>query len=159
MTLVVIAGCGFQPLYRQQTTGVEPVDALRDINVLPIPERVGQILRIELANRLTPTGAPAVPAYLLAVDITERKQDLGIREDATATRANLILTADFSLLDAQTRQSVFGGSVRSANSYNILDADFATLSAEADARRRAARDLAIEIESRLGIFLAQPPRR
>ena len=92
---------------------------------------------------------------MLNVSVSESKRDLAIRKDATATRANLIITASFILKREQGGEVIFKGQVRSANSYNILDADFATLSAESDARRRAARDLATEITSRLGVFLAQ----
>lgn len=113
------------------------------------------MLRIELANQLTPKGPPRVAAYVLNVTLTESKQSLGVRKDATATRANLIITANFDLFDKQADKRLLAGTVRSINSYNILDADFATLSAESDARRRAARDLATEIQSRLGIFLSQ----
>ncbi len=114
------------------------------------------MLRIELTNRLTPNGQPRSPVFVLDVDVTESKQSLAVRKDATATRANLIIVATFNLRNVQTEKRVFAGTVRSINSYNILDADFATLSAESDARRRAVRDLATEIRSRLGIFLSKP---
>jgi LPS-assembly lipoprotein len=93
---------------------------------------------------------------VLNVKLSESKQSLGVRKDATATRANLIITANFDLLDKQAGEKLLSGKVRSINSYNILDAEFATLSAESDARRRAARDLAAEIQSRLGMFLSRP---
>lgn len=108
---------------------------------------------------MTPKGPPRVAAYVLNVTISESKQSLGIRKDATATRANLIITANFVLIDAQASKNLLNGTVQSINSYNILDADFATLSAESDARRRASRDLATEIQSRLSIFLSQPTEK
>jgi len=153
--MVLVTGCGFEPLHGRQQSGASATLALSEISVPPIPERLGQLLRIELTNRLTPNGPPRAPAYVLNVQVTESKQSLGVRKDATATRANLIITANFNLFDTQADENLLDGTVRSINSYNILDADFATLSAEADARRRAARDLATEIQSRLGIFLSQ----
>lgn len=153
--MVLLAGCGFTPLYGQQQASANASSALRQISVPPIPERLGQLLRIELTNQLTPNGQPRSPAYVLDVSLTESKRDLAVRKDATATRANLIITASFKLQDVQAEKVLFDGKVRSVNSYNILDADFATLSAESDARRRAARDLATEIRSRLGVFLSQ----
>ena len=156
--LVLLSGCGFEPLHGRQQSGAEPSSALRQIAVPPISERLGQLLRIELTNRLTPNGPPRAPFYVLAVKVTEGTQNLAVRKDATATRANLIITATYTLKDTQTNESLLTGRVRSINSYNILDADFATLGAESDARRRAARDLATEIRSRLGIFLARQAR-
>lgn len=154
--MVLVTGCGFEPLHGRPESGNETTAALRQISVSPIPERLGQLLRIELTNQLNPTGAPRKPAFVLVVSVNESKQDLAIRKDDVATRANLIITARFDLKDARTDKNLFGGSARSINSYNILEADFATLTAEADARRRGTRDLATEIGSRLGIFLSQP---
>jgi LPS-assembly lipoprotein len=154
--MVLVAGCGFEPLHGRPEAGNQTTSALSQISVPPIPERLGQLLRIELTNQLTPLGPPQKPAYVLNVSVSEVRRELGVRKDATATRANLIITARFNLTNTQTNERLFGGSVRSINSYNILDADFATLTAEAAARRRGTRDLATEIGSRLGVFLAQP---
>ena len=154
--MALVAGCDFEPLYGRQQSGADVSAELSQIAVPPIPERLGQMLRIELTNQLTPKGQPRAPAYVLDVSVAENKQELAIRKDASATRANLIITATFNLKDRQTDESVFRGSLRSINSYNIIDADFATLTAENDARRRAVRDLATEIGLRLGLFLARP---
>ncbi len=156
--MVLVAGCGFEPLHGRQKSGADTASALSQISVSPIPERLGQLLRIELTNQLNPLGPPRAPAYVLSVSVDERRQELGVRKDATATRANLIITATFKLTDTQTKENLFSGSVRSINSYNILDEDFATLTAETDARNRGTRDLAAEIGSRLGIFLSRPTR-
>jgi LPS-assembly lipoprotein len=154
--MVLVTACGFEPLHGRQQSGASATSALSLISIPPIPDRLGQLLRFELANRLTPKGPPRVPAYVLSVTLSEYEQNLGIRKDATATRANLIISASFNLFDTRAGKKLFEGTVRSINSYNILDADFATLSAESDARRRASRDLATEIQSRLGLFLSQP---
>lgn len=153
--MALISGCGFTPLYGQKQVDDSVSMAMQQISIPPIPERLGQLLRIELSKQLTPNGAPRAPDYVLTLTVAESKQDLAVRKDATATRANLIITASYILKNVQPEEVLLSGSVRSVNSYNILDADFATLSAEADARRRAARDLATEIRSRLGIFLSQ----
>lgn len=154
--MVLVSACGFEPLHGRQQSGASATSALSQISIPPIPERLGQLLRIELANLLTPKGPPRTPLYVLNIQLTESKQSLGVRKDATATRANLIISANFNLFDTQADTTLLSGTVRSINSYNILEADFATLSAESDARRRASRDLATEIQSRLGIFLSRP---
>lgn len=157
--LAVLTGCGFTPLHGNPQANGSATAALRQIGVPPIPERLGQLLRIELTNQITPKGQPRTPLYVLEVKVKESKQALAVRKDATATRANLILSANFKLKTGKESESLFTGTVRSVNSYNVLDADFATLSAESDARRRAVRDLATEIRSRLGIFLSRPSHR
>jgi len=154
---VVVAGCGFQPMYGKLPGSADTDEALSRIAIQPIPERFGQLLRIELGKRLNPRGVEITPAYTLSVKVNENKQNLAVRKDDTATRANLIIQAEFLLGDVRTKEVVFTGKVRSINSYDILDAQFATLSAENDARRRAARDLANEIGSRVGVFLTRSP--
>ena len=78
-----------------------------------------------------------------------------MRKDETATRANLTVFAKFSLLDARSNKPLMTGTSRSTNSYNILSSQFATLHSEADARRRALRELADDIRLRLGIYFTR----
>jgi len=156
---MLLASCGFQPLHGTGESYGETSAALRQVAVAPIPERIGQLLRIELGNRLNPDSVAVAPIYSLSVSVKESRRDLAVRKDATATRANLVIAATYELSDIKTQQALLKGTVRSINSYDILDADFATLSAEADARKRAARDLATEIRARLGAFLAQQTNR
>ncbi len=122
------------------------------VEIAFIADRTGQLLRNELLDRLTPAGAAQAPRYLLAVTLSESKQSLAIRRDDTATRANLILTAHFKLSEQPADGVVLEGRSRSFNSYNISTFEFATLSAETDARRRATRALAEDIATRLAIF-------
>jgi LPS-assembly lipoprotein len=152
--LVVLAGCGFEPLYAKRTGNA--VAALGGVAVAPIADRTGQKLRNLLAVKLNPRGAPARPAYRLAVRLFESRQELGLRKDETATRANLTLRAVFSLRRASDGVQVYNSAASSTNSYNILQSEFATLSAANDARTRAVRDLSEEIKIRLALFLRKP---
>ena len=46
---------------------------------------------------------------------------------------------------------------RSVTSYDLVDSDFATLSAESDARKRAVRQISEDIKIRLGIYFSAAP--
>ena len=151
---VLLAGCGFQPLHGQQTGASSA--RLAEVRVAPIADRVGQRLHNLLLDKLNPTGTPAAPRYVLRVKLNESLQKLGVRKDEVATRANLVMSANFVLARANDDFSVFSASTVSTNSYNILRSDFATLSAENDARARAVRQISEEIKTRIGIFLAKP---
>lgn len=146
------AGCGFRPLYGAPDDGGVAA-RLSQISVAPIAERRGQLLRIELENRLYAGDQAGAKHYRLEVTTTESKTSLAVRRDATATRANLTVVASYRLFPDGEHEPLLSGSARSVNSYNILDSEFATLAAETDATRRAARDLAAEITARLAIFL------
>lgn len=149
LLLLLTVACDFRPIFVANTPAHTE---MAEVKIALIADRTGQLLRNELLDRLTPTGIANKPRYLLSVQLTERKQNLAIRRDLTATRANLTLTAQFKLTANRTDELLLEGRSRSLNSYNISTYDFATLSAENDARRRAARAVAEDIAIQLAIY-------
>jgi LPS-assembly lipoprotein len=151
-----IASCGFQSLYGESgNRRVE--DTLATIKINLIPDRIGQQLYNELRDRLNARGQPAHPLYVLQVMLVESIEELAIRKDETATRANLTLRASYDLLASGDYTVVVSGHSLSTTSYNILSSEFATLSALADARRRGVRVLGNDIKTRLGLFFKGAP--
>lgn len=149
------ASCGFRPLYGK--AGGSDVAVLSTIHIKQIPDRIGQKLRNLLMERLAPKGSADRTDYTLSVQLTESKRDLAIRKDETATRAELVITANFSLTANRLPKSGnFTGTVVSTNSYNVLRSDFATLSAEKNARDRALNTIADEIRLRVAAALRNP---
>lgn len=153
----LLYGCGFRPLYGNSETNAGVTQSLAQVSVELIPDRIGQKLRNFLLDRINPNGEPTHPLYLLEVTTSSTRTDLGIERDETATRAILILNAKYSLLDRTTQKPVLQGSLQSTNSFNIVDSDFATLSAENDALDRAAREISDDIKTRLGLYFSRKP--
>lgn len=156
--LLGLTACGFEPLYGGREQGTPTEDLLSRVAVPPLPDRLGQLVRIELTNHLTPRPAPE-PFYTVSVELAESKQGIAVRRDASATRANLIITATFTLTPVGGKEKLISGVVRSSNGYDILKSDFATLAAENDARRRGARDIADGIVKRIAVFLSRESNR
>lgn len=154
VTLLGLTACGFEPLYGEQDQRIATEDLLSRVSVPPIADRLGQLVRIELTNRLTPRPAPK-PLYVLSVQLSESKQGLAVRRDASATRANFIITATYELVPVGGGEALLSGNIQSTNGYDILLSDFATLAAENDARRRGARDIADAVVDRLAVFLSR----
>lgn len=151
-TVAALAGCGFRPLYR----GHAPAAAnLAAIAVDPIPERVGQLLRNALLDRLNPRGEPRRPRYRLAVTLRRTSTALAIQPDATTTRFNLRLDVRFTLTEAATGRTVYADHSRAIASFNQVRSDFATLAAEKDSDRRAAQAVSDEIATQLGVYFAR----
>ena len=148
-----LIGCGFRPLH-SKNSGASAV-VLAEIRVAPIADRIGQQLHNLLLDKLTPLGPPAAPRYVLRVKLNESLQNLAVRKDDVATRANLVLRASFSLVRADSDTTLLTNTAISANSYNILRDEFATLSAENDARARAVRELSDAIRTRVAIYLSR----
>jgi len=150
----LLAGCGFQPMYGRGA-GRKMAATMTAIEITPIPDRIGQILRNDLIDSLTPRGQPARPIYRLAITLKKSSNALAIQPDATITRFNLRLDASFTLTDVATGKIVYKDRSRAIGSYNAVKSDFATLAAERDSERRAAQSLSEEITTLLGVFLAR----
>lgn len=151
---MAIAACGFRPLYGE--AGGADAKTLASVSIAQIKDRSGQKLRNFLLERMAPNAGARESKYTLNVELTENKSELNIRKDESATRANLSISAKFTLTNVAGGGGIFKGTILSTNSYNVLGSDFATLSAENDARNRSLRSLAEEIRLRVATALRNP---
>lgn len=158
--LLSIGACGFQPLYRTPVSepggGGNAGRALDSIDVAPIANREGQMLRNYLVQALNHNGRPLDPEYRLTATLTESLSRLAIQGDSSATRANLTITTSYRLFRMGSGTLETRGTTRVTTSYNILQDEFATLSAERSARDRAIRQTSLDIRSRLALALIKP---
>ena len=152
--LFLMAACGFQPLYVERNDSTGTRDALSKISINSIPDRLGQQVHNFLLDRISPLGKPELPLYSLNVKIGLSRQDLGVSRNDTATRAKLILSANYVLVDRKNGKQLFQGNTQSVNSFTIVNSDFANLSAENDALSRAAREVSDSIRLRLALYFA-----
>lgn len=150
-----LAGCGFHPLYGGAGGGPAASDSLAAVEIEPMRDRVGQQMHNFLRDRLNPYGQPTSPSYRLRVELTESINELGVRKDETATRANLRMRARFTLMDSSGGQELLSGRATSTTSYDILQDPFATTVSEGDARERALRELADDIQTRLAVYFSK----
>ena len=152
----VCSACGFQPLHAPSGGAIPSV--LAKIDVAPIPNRLGQVVRNHLLDRLTPRGSPNAAKYRIVVSLRLTKEALAIARDDSATRFNVSLEAAYDLLLISTGDSILRGEVRSVAAYNVVSSDYANVVAERDAELRAAREISEEVKTRLAVFLAQNER-
>ncbi len=150
--VLVLGGCGFRPLYGTHGAASSPqvTQALATVSVLPVPNRQGMKLSQVLNEQLRPRGVTTGDVYDLEVGLSERIDELGIRKDATSSRANFVLTAEFYLRENGRR--IFGDQVQSIVSYNILDDQYATVSSQANAEDRAIQQIGEQMKTRLAIY-------
>ncbi|WP_299437459.1 LPS assembly lipoprotein LptE [uncultured Rhodospira sp.] len=149
--LLALAACGFRPLYGRRGRGGP---ALSSIAVEPIPERMGQLLRNALLDRLQPAGQTR---HVLQAQVTLVDQDLGIQSNDRATLGNLYATVTWRLLTPTgegRRRLDLEETSRSAVTYNILDNQYATEQSRRAAQRAIADDLAATIETRLAAYFS-----
>lgn len=151
---VAAGGCGFRPLYGKQAgrDGEAVTAQLAAVQIKPIRDRRGQQLYNNLLDGLNPNGSAAAPLYVLEVALTEVREELAVRRDETATRANLVLTANYRLREIASNEVVFASVSRATTGFNIVLSEYATLTSQADARRRGLVLLGDEIRSRLALY-------
>jgi LPS-assembly lipoprotein len=156
MAVVVLsaASCGFKPLYGNHASSVSQA-ALAQVRLVPLRDRVGQLLHIQLSKGMHAQGKPRNPVWELVINLVTQTVDLGIRKDETATRANLTLDAGFKLKHIATGRVAFKGRSVITISYNILESRFSTISSRSNATRRATREVGENIKTRVALFLSQ----
>jgi len=150
--LVALAGCGFKPLYGTSADGGGTSLDMAAVRVDPIPDRIGQILRNEITNRLTAGVGPQPARYRLNVELTESSQPLQIQTSDTITRYNLRLVAAFQLIDVSTGNVVYHDKAEGVGSYDVVTSEYSTLVGEQETAAAAARELSKTIASLLAVY-------
>ena len=150
--VLALSGCGWEPLYADRESS--PADAdMRAIKVDPIPERIGQRLALALRESLNPDGTPTPQRYRLSILLITLRSDLGIQETGLGSRGKLDATANITLRDIKTGATLLFTSSHTAESFDILANEYASVVAEDDARTRAVEELRRDIMTRLTLFL------
>jgi LPS-assembly lipoprotein len=153
---LLLCGCGFTPLYGQRDDKTSVTGEMAQVYVMPIPNRLGQVLYNELRDRIVPDGQPASPKYVLTVQVAQSFQNTVIRPDATASRLNLIMRASYVLYDAPTRKPLTRGVAESIGAYSVRVDPYPTLVARMDVQTRVARDLSDELRNRIAVYFTAP---
>ncbi len=146
---LLLAACGFQPMYAP--TGGGP--AIGPVQVAQIDGKAGHVLKTELDRILAIENNGAAPMRL-EITLLETVASLGIRIDESATRAEMRLTANY-VLTPPNNGRVMRGSVVSVVNYDIPTAAFGEITAQDDARERAAETMAQRFRAELALRMAQ----
>jgi LPS-assembly lipoprotein len=150
-----LSGCGFRPLYGNGglNAGVGPT--LENVYVEPIPERVGYELRNELLDLFNGTGQSNNAAYRLKLSVNETEEAVILQTNTAITRYNYTLSAHYELIPRDGTTAVKAGDVTALSAYNVAAAPFlyARVTAERDAKNRAANDIAERIRTQIAVYL------
>jgi LPS-assembly lipoprotein len=148
--LLLLGACGLQPMYGGGSSG-SVATGLSSIQVAPIPERAGWLVRSALVDRLG--GEPGNPAYRLEVELDDDITSFGIRGDSSATRERRTLRARYRLVEIGTGQVVLDATAGSDAGIDVVSSPYATVAAEQTAQERLAGVVADQMVSRLALFV------
>jgi LPS-assembly lipoprotein len=149
-----LAGCNLHPLHGGASGAALNRD-LAAVEVDPADRRLDQTMRNFLIEELNPAGVQLPPEYRLTVVLQRAKNALAIQLDDVATRFDLSLAATFELKAKADSRVLYRSAIRRVVSYNVRSEPFATLVAEQDAERRAAREVSRQIRTQLALYFAK----
>lgn len=155
-----LAGCGFRPLHAPPSAppGAEArTPAIGSLTIDTIPGQTGHVLRREL-SRLTQVERGRGAPRRLAVTLSEQIAGLGIRVDESASRSDVIVTANYVLYEPDGTVAL-RGAVTATAGYDIPIDAFGEIAAQDDARERAGELLAVLLRSDIALRLAQRARQ
>jgi len=148
--LLLLPGCGLQPLYAGGTSGAVAA-TLRQVSVDTIPGRNGWLVYNGLKERLAEAGETK-PAYRLHVELDDSIIGLGIRGDRAVTRERRTLRARYQLIQASNGQVLLDATAGSDAGIDVVSSEYATVAAEQTAEENLANVVADQIVARLALF-------
>ena len=130
-------------------------DTLSVVYVEPIADRVGYQLRNDLLDLFNATGRAEDAAYRLKLSLNEEEQAVALQTNTNITRYNYTLRAHYELIPKGSTEAATKGELTTLTAYNVAAAPYlyATVTAERDAKERAASDLAERIRIAVAVYL------
>jgi len=154
---VLLSGCGFTAMHANNPKlNAETAE----ISIKPIDGELGILMRNTLRNTLTPKGIPSNPKYSLSIKMNEPLiQKKGVREDSTATWGTVIITAQYTLTEISTNETILKDSQKSYVSYNISKDVYSTMLAEEDSKKRATKTLSEQMAAHITATLSNKKKK
>lgn len=153
-----LSGCGseagFRPLYGTTASGVGLEEKLAQVQVAPIPSRIGQRIRNELIFQNTGGGTPPPPLYTLEIVITESVTSTLVQTTGESLSQIYNLNAAFRLISIKDKQVVLQGTSQGRAGFERFTSIYSNVRAREDAENRAAKTVAEELKGRLAARLS-----
>ena len=148
--MLLLGACGLQPMYAGGSSGAVAT-GLSSVQVAPIPDRAGWLVRNALVDRLG--GEPGEASYRLEVELDDELTAFGIRGDAAVTRERRTLRARYRLVELSSGMVVLDATAGSDAGIDVVSSEYATVAAEQTAQERLAQVIADQMVSRVALFM------
>ncbi|WP_138378833.1 LPS assembly lipoprotein LptE [Luteithermobacter gelatinilyticus] len=162
MVLLALAACGFKPMYgRFSDQGQDMADVMAKIRVVEIRDgegrnsRIGQVIRNNLAARLSPGREVTSADYVLKVSFQVEEHGYGFTESESVTVQNLKLLALYRLEEADSSKVVVESMARALVTFDLVQSDYSNMIARNTALERLSDEVATRIVARLGAYFSQ----
>lgn len=161
--LLALTSCGFEPLYVERKSAdtwyykgqfdTSISEEMSQIQIAPIADRIGQLIRNNLLDNLMPKGVSDSPKYILEVfNINQSITEQAMRDDITATREKVHYTVNYRLLNASDHKELVSGNSIAYLGYDIMANPYSTTFAQKKIEKDAAKIIANDISLRMGAY-------
>lgn len=155
--LAACDGGGFRPMYGAAGIGAQANEKFAQVDIVPIPGRVGQVIRNELIFQTTGGGAAVTPVYRLEIAIRESVSSTLVRSDGHSDSQVYNLEAAYRLIRVSDNEVALTGKSYGRAGFERFTSIFSNVRAREDAENRAARSISEDLRSRLSAYLAGTP--
>jgi LPS-assembly lipoprotein len=152
-----LASCsgGLRPLYGPTMSGAGLQDRLSQVDVAPIPGRVGQRIRNELIFHNTGgRHGSTASTHRLEVVIRESVQSTLVKIDGEALGQIYAIEASFRLISMKDKKVVLQGASHGRAAFERFQSIYSNVRAREDAEDRAARTVSDDLKVRLATYLS-----
>lgn len=151
---LLLAACGFQPLYATRVDGSSASLELATVAVAEQSTRLGQLIRNELMSIIAPVGQEGEQLHSLQL-APRAEEEVVIQDfDTGVLRRSFRIEAAFRLTRIGSDIELFSGRTFSQASYDRTGTPFADRQARIAAEERAAKELGADIATRLAAYFA-----
>jgi LPS-assembly lipoprotein len=149
LLVLALAGC-IHPLYGRNGVNTQ----LAQIEVAPIPDRLGHYLVEELKFDTDGSGNRPPPKYRLTITAKSNVSGLVVNlSQLRSDAAQVVVTATYTLTAIEGGAQITTGTATASASYDRTEQRYANVRAARDAEIRAVGLLADQIRTRLAIAL------
>lgn len=157
----MLFACGFKPMYGQGSAGLAQVMANIEIDQITSvggrQERLAQLLRNNLEDRISPLSSSGSADYILKANYQVEERGYGIRQDESVTLQNLKLIVAFRLVDIKSDEAIMDGTARALVTYDLVQSDFSNKIARETSLERLSQETANQVITRIGTYLSNHP--
>lgn len=151
---LVLAACGFQPIYGARDGGSPASQELASVAVAEQKTRLGQLIRNEVLSVIAPVGQQTAGRYVLEL-LPQPEEEVVIQAfDTDVLRRSFRVEAAFRLTEIGSGTELFAGRTFSQASYDRTGTPFSNMQARISAEERGAKEVGADIATRLAAFFA-----
>ena len=143
-----LAACQLAPVYSGGTAG-QAQTMLSGIEVAPIADKAGFLVRDRLIERMNPSGNPVLK---LDVALDDNIIGFGVRGDNSIIRERRTLRARYRVTEIATGAVLLDTTASADAGVDVVSSEYAVVAAEATALERLSKDIADQIVARVALL-------